>query len=97
MEGAHRLGQKLRAFWPLGPSRLGPERETKVVLGLGPLLRQLLARPDLQGTSVGAYRLGQKLSAFWPLAPSRLGLERDTQVVLGRGPVLRQLLARVNF
>ena len=56
--------------------RLSPERDPQVVLGHGPVLRQLLARPDLQGTSVGARRLGQKLGAFWPLGPSRLGPER---------------------
>ena len=38
MEGAHRLGQKLGAFWPRGPSRLVPERGTQVVLGRGPVL-----------------------------------------------------------
>jgi hypothetical protein len=53
MEGHHRLGQELGASWPLGPSRLLPERETQVVLGHGPVLRQLLARPDFQGASVG--------------------------------------------
>jgi hypothetical protein len=64
MECRHRLAQKLGAFWPLGPIRLGPERGTQVVLGPGPVLRQLFARTDFQGASVGAHRLGQKLRAF---------------------------------
>ena len=73
-------------FGPLGPSRLGQERGAQVVLGHGPVLRQLLARVNFQGASVGADRLDQKLHAFCPLGPSRLVPERVTQVVLGQWP-----------
>jgi hypothetical protein len=77
--------------------RLVRERVTQVVLGPGPILRQLLARVNFQGTLVGGHCLGQKLDAFYPLGAIRLEREHGAQVVFGPGPLLRQLLARVHL
>ena len=59
---------------------------------MGPGLRQLLARPDLQGPWVGAHHLVRISARLLALDPSRPGPEREAQRV--HGPGLRQLLAR---
>ena len=68
--------------------------ETQVVLVQGPFLRELLARVDFQGPSVGTDRLTPKFAAFYTLGTIRLVVERVTQVGLGPGPILGELLAR---
>src|SRR5271165_6935995 len=82
MEGRYRLSQKLGAFCPLGPSRLGPERETQVVLGRGPALRQLLARVNFQGASVGGDRGRQMFVARLCLHANPELIVSDTYVNL---------------
>jgi len=47
----HRLSQQFGAFGTPGPDGLLLERNAQPVLGLGPVLGQLLAGSDFQGTA----------------------------------------------
>jgi hypothetical protein len=85
MEGRHRLGQKLEALWPLGPIRLVRVPDSEVVPGHDPVLRQLFARVNFQGTSVGGDSDRQMFIA-------RLSLHASTEFIVSDN--LRQPLSR---
>ena len=74
---------------PFRPSRLGPERETQVVLGHGPVLRQLLTRVNFQGASVGDDSGRQMFVACLSLHANPEFIMSDTYVNLCFCPELR--------
>ena len=61
---------------------------TQVVLGPGPLLRQMVVGVDRERLTIGLYGLGQQLRPVIAARAHALLAQHDTQVVLGSGPVL---------
>ena len=68
-----------------------PKRDAQIVLGRGPILRQIGLGPDLEGGAISGHRVFEQLAPFFSAAARPEFLKRDAQIVLGRGPILRQI------
>src|SRR4029077_7698613 len=69
----------------------GPKRFAQIVLGRGPILRQIGLGIDLEGGAISGNRVLEQLAPFFCAAARPELCKRVAQTVLSPGPILRQI------
>lgn len=90
------MSEELLSVLAASAGALVPQYEAEIVLGGGPLLRELRFRTDRQGGTIGGDGLGEQLGAGLAAGAGALVAEHIAEILLGHGPVLRELLFRID-